>query len=297
MKYVAIDVGGTFIKHALMDEYGYIFRQGKEPTPLTTQTDFLDCIQSIVCEYDESINGVAISLPGTIDASNGFVFQGGTLRFNAMSNVKQLLEERVQVPVEIENDAHCAALAELWMGNLQGVQNGMVFTFGTGIGGCLILEGKPYKGTHLFAGEVSILLTKDHKEHGMNAIWGPQGSFTKFIKRVCDEKKVELMDGKTLFQWIEDKDPISSAMFQTYCDDIVRQFFNFQMLFDPQTICIGGGASANPYYIKAIQDAMNNLYDMIPVAIPHLEIVPCKFHNDSNMIGALYNFKKQQHLI
>lgn len=290
---LALDVGGTFIKYALMSEEGEIVQQGKTPTPLTSQLDFFECIDQIVKQYSEEIEGMSLSLPGTIDATRGYVFQGGTLRYNSMCELKKLMEEHFHLPIEIENDAHCAALAELWKGNLQGIKNAMVLTFGTGIGGCVIIDGKPYKGTHLFAGEVSILLTKDIREDGMQAIWGPQGSPTKFAKRVANEKQLDSLDGTTLFQFIDAGDEVSCRMFEDYCHDIVRQLLNFQILLDPQRICLGGGISVNPSFIDGIVRTLNVIYDQIPLAIPRLEIMPCKFHNDSNLLGAFYNFNQR----
>lgn len=293
---LAFDVGGTFIKYAFIRTDGTILSQSKVPTPLTTQKDFFDVLMNVREQWIGHLDGITLSMPGTIDAQSGFVFKGGTLRFNAGTNVKTLLEEQFHVPVELENDAHCAALAELWQGNLQGIENGMVLTFGTGIGGCLVLNGKPYKGTHLFAGEVSVLLTKDLKTYGCEALWGPQGSPTKLFKRICDKKQMELVEGPVIFEWIKEQDPVTVLMFQTYCEDIARQLLNFQFLFDPQRICIGGGVSNNPMFVEAIILALDELYEIFPVQLPKLEIVPCKFHNDSNLLGALYHFKQSQNL-
>lgn len=291
--YLVLDVGGTFIKHALMDEEGTIYKQDKVQTPLTSQEDFLDCIAQIRNSYNEELEGIAMSMPGTIDAHSGIVFQGGSLKYNAMSNVVELLKERLRMRVSLENDAHCAALAELWKGNLREIQNAMVLTFGTGIGGCLVLEGKPYKGSNLFAGEVSMMILGNFKKEGYDAVWGPKGSSTKLVARICKEKQVEQSDGKTVFQWIEQNDEIACSIFKEYCDGIAKQLLNFQLLFDPQRICLGGGVSENPIFVNGICESLHELYEMIPVPIPRLVVMSTKFKNDSNLLGALYNFKLQ----
>lgn len=293
-QYLVLDVGGTFIKHALMDEEGTIYKQDKVQTPLTSQEDFFQCIEHIKDCYEEKIEGIAMSLPGTIDAKRGFVFQGGSLKYNASSNVAELLKDRLHLPVSLENDAHCAALAELWKGNLKEIKNAIVLTFGTGIGGCFILEGKPYKGTNLFAGEVSMLLMGDFKKEGFDAAWGTKGSITKLVSRICKEKQVEQEDGKTVFQWIEQKDEIACSIFDSYCDGIAKQLLNFQLIFDPQRICLGGGVSQNPIFMNGIVNSMNALYDAIPIPIPRLAIMETKFHNNSNLMGALRHFKNQK---
>lgn len=293
---LSFDIGGTYMKYAFMRKDGGILSQGKIITPMTTQKEFIDELARIRNKYQEPVCGITLSMPGTIDAQSGFVFQGGNLRYNSGTNIKELLEAQFHVPVELENDAHCAALAELWKGNLQGIKNGMVLTFGTGIGGCLILEGKPYKGSHLFAGEVSVLLTKDIKTYGREALWGPQGSPTKLFKRICDKKQLELVEGPVVFEWLLENDPVTVKMFQEYYEGIARQLLNFQFLFDPQRICIGGGVSSNPMFVEGILNALDELYEVFPVKLPKLEIVSCKFHNDSNLLGAFYHFK-QKHTI
>lgn len=196
-----------------------------------------------------------------------------------------------QARIELENDARCATLAEVWKGNLQGIKQGLVLTFGTGIGGSFVLNGELYKGAHLFSGEVSGWLTKDIKVHGREAMWGNQGSIPALIERICKRKEVDIQDGKTVFSWIEEHDPIACELFQTYCYELCVQFFNLQLLLDPQRLCIGGGVSANPVFMKGLQDTMQAFYASLPLKLPQLDIMPCKFHNDANLLGAFYHFQ------
>lgn len=290
MMFLSIDVGGTFIKHACMDEHATIIKQGKVPTPRTNQEDFLEVMDTIVSSYTDLIEGIAISLPGTMDSKTGYIYQGGSLKYNGKCNLKEMLEKRYQRKVAIENDARCAALAEIWQGNLQNVSNAMVLTFGTGIGSSLILNKEVYKGSHLIAGEVSVLVTKDIRKLGIDAIWGTQGSIPKLMKTICEAKQEPVEDGEVVFQWILEKDEVACSIFKEYCYQIAVQLFNFQCIFDPERICIGGGISKQPQFIKSIQASVEAFYAQFPLAIPHAEIVSCKFHNDSNMIGALYNY-------
>lgn len=298
MNIVTFDVGGTFIKHAYMNEKGEILKQGKSPTPLASQAEFLKSIDTIIKGYGE-IDGIAISLPGTINIETGFVAQGGSLRYNSQTNLKEIMEHIYHVPVELENDARCAAIAECTSGNLKGISNGLVLTFGTGIGGCFIIDGKIHRGTHYFAGEVSMIITKDIRKEGLEAVWGSasQGSIPGFVKRVCEAKRVEIADGPTVFSWIAQKDEIATQLFQEYCYQICVQLFNFQLAFDPQRVCIGGGVSANPLFVGTLQAVMDAFYDNLGIPLPRLEILPCKFHNDSNLLGAYYHFHNMQNNI
>ena len=294
MKYLSIDAGGTFIKYAWINEQGHILELWKKPTPYTTKEDFMRIIRDIWDQCDEEKGGIAFSLPGTIDTKRGYVFQGGSLTYHQGVNIKKWYEEEFQTHVELENDARCAAIAEMTSGHMQGIDNGIVLTFGTGVGGCFIINGEIYKGTHLFSGEVSMLICENIKEKGMDAVLGHIGGIGHFVKRVCEAKGVDITDGKTVFQWIQDGDLKAIEVFKDYCYRVVVQLFNMQIMLDPSRVCLGGGVSENPLFIQGIQQAMNAFYDSLPVAMPRLEIMSCQYHNDANLLGAFYHFQKQQ---
>lgn len=290
MSYLVYDVGGTFIKYANMQANGTIMHQGKVPTPRDTQVHFIQVLKEVF-EKEVDIQGVALSLPGTIDTEKGLVLQGGSLQYNNRCHMKELLEKELGVTVELENDARCACLAELWKGNLKGIRNGAVLTFGTGIGGAFVLDGKLYKGSHFFSGEVSMLLTKDFTEYGIHGIWGSEGSVPKLIKQISEAKKFAPQTGEVVFNWIKEGDETACAMFEAYCTRMSYPMFNLQLILDPARICIGGGISENPVFIEGIQKAMKRFYEQLPIKMPQLEIVPCAFHNDSNLLGALYHYQ------
>lgn len=292
-KWLTLDVGGTFIKYAWVQEHGEIINQGKVATPYEGQEAFFSLIESLWKQETESA-GLAISLPGTIDTNTGYVYQGGSLSYNHQTNLKTLLEARLSTQVELENDARCAALAEQWMGNMQGIANGIILTFGTGVGGCFILNHEIYKGTHFFSGEVSMLICKEISTYGMGAVLGNIASIPGFVKKVCEAKGVEEADGKQVFTWITEQDPIALPLFQAYCQQVVTQLFNLQLILDPQRVCIGGGVSSNPIFMNGLCSAMDAFYDRLPLQLPRLEIVPCKFHNDANLLGAFHHFQKMR---
>lgn len=287
---LSLDVGGTYIKYVLMDEHGIKSDPKKVETPRTDQEAFLVAIDQIIASINSTIDGICVSLPGTIDANTGYVFQGGSLTYNHKCNLKEIMQQRYDLPVEIENDARCAALAELTLGNMKGISNGIVLTFGTGIGGCLILQGALYKGTHLFSGEVSAWITKDFKKYGTQALWGTQGSIPNFVKKVCEAKGCDGLDGPAVFSLIEQKDETVCTMFQSYCADLAVQLFNLQILFDPQRICIGGGVSINPLFLEGIKQAMKEFYVALSIPLPQLELCACRYHNDANLLGAYAHY-------
>lgn len=95
-----------------------------------------------------------MSLPGRMDSNKGYLYSGGMLQYNRGKNIVEILEKRCPVPITIENDGKCAALAEAWIGNLKDCDDGIVVILGTGIGGGIIKDKKLHKGKHFMAGEI-----------------------------------------------------------------------------------------------------------------------------------------------
>ena len=152
--YLTIDVGGTHIKYALMQENGGLTQAGHVPTPPKSLDQFFESIFSIIDQYQEKIEGVAFSVPGKVDSQTGTIYFGGALTYLDQVCLKEVIKERYGLRASVQNDAKAAALAELWLGSLQGVQDAAVIVLGTGVGGGIILDGKLRLGPHFQAGEL-----------------------------------------------------------------------------------------------------------------------------------------------
>ena len=123
-KYLAIDVGGTSIKYAVTDRNGEIteineIKTRREPGKL------FESLDEIILPHLNQIAGIALSFPGQINVEKGIVNIIATFTWICDLPLKSMLEEKYKIPVWIENDGKCAALAEYWKGNLAGIKNGM----------------------------------------------------------------------------------------------------------------------------------------------------------------------------
>ena len=139
MKVMVFDVGGTGIKYSVMDEQLNRTDTGSTPTPADSQEHFLNTLREIYLPHKDEVDGIALSLPGFIDAEQGVVKGGGapSLAYNVGTPVGPRLAEACGCRVWIENDGKAAAIAELERGVLKGCRNAAVFTIGTGVGGGL----------------------------------------------------------------------------------------------------------------------------------------------------------------
>lgn len=291
MKYLVLDIGGTTIKYAHMDESGTILFQNKVETPLRSYDEFWNVMDSLVMD---EFAGVAVSFPGPIDADAGIVIDGGSLRYMKIFAFTKKMQERYHIPCTLENDARCAALAEVWKGNLRDVSIGMVIVFGTGIGSSVTIHGELFKGAHNFSGEISCMITRNMEELGWKASFHHEAGVPFLLQKVKEKNKIQgELDGKMLFQLLEEQDHNATVIFQQYCKDLAKQFYNIQCMIDPQRICIGGGISMQPRFLAELKKAIDDFYEQIPVKVPKADILPCRFFNDSNLIGALYYFQQK----
>ena len=157
--YLALDVGGSSIKYALMTECVEFLEKGKVATPQDSIESFVNVIGDLYDKYKDKIEGIAISMPGLIDSKNGYARTGGWLRYNDDKYIVKILQERCPTKITIQNDAKSAALAEVWKGSLKEYNDGIVVVLGTGVGGAVVKDRKILNGKHFFAGEFRYIWT------------------------------------------------------------------------------------------------------------------------------------------
>ncbi len=290
MKYLVLDVGGTAIKYGLMDETAKIFDKGQVPTPKNNFDEFRAEVTSLYNSYRDQIAGIAFSLPGVIDSEQGRSITGGSLTYNYNRQFVKEIQAYCPIPITIENDAKCAALAEAWQGSLAGCKNGVVVVLGTEVGGGIIIDGQLYKGSHFAAGEFSYLVTNCCESKGEpRRILGPDGGTRGLCLAVEQNRGLESgsVDGRQVFAWANENDDVVCETLDDYTFKLSMLFFNLQALFDPDLIAVGGGISAEPLLFQFIEKNIEYLEEHLPKRLITPKVVRCKFMNDANLIGAL----------
>lgn len=292
--YLSIDVGGTAIKYGLLHEDGAILSTDSIPTPKESIEEFYAVLDEIVSPVSQTISGIAMSMPGRIDNQTGHVHTGGAIS-RYMTNVPlgTLLSERYHLPVAIENDGKCAALAELWLGNLKDVESGAVMLVGYGIGGGIVLNRRLYRGIHDTAGEFCCMLT-DYSKNITSSLFNTSNGIFGLLRPYAERKQIpaDSITGKDFFLSLENQDKDAQQVFDHYIHHFVSGIFTLQAVLDLERICIGGGISKQELLILALSDAVSKEFEHMPnyIAVHQPQIVACAFNNDANLIGALKNF-------
>lgn len=291
--YLTLDVGGSAIKYALIKEDLTLIEKSSVPTPSDTLEHFVETIGEIYDQYADSIDGMALSMPGIIDPDKGYQFTGGALKYIDKLDTVQLLKQRCPTNITIGNDAKCAANAEIGYGNLRDIQDGAVVILGTGIGGCLIKNHQVHTGRHFSAGEFSFIKTDYHDYNGWNHAWSTRTGIRGLLERVQESLGTdEYYTGIEIFDMANQGNEKVIAGIDQFAREVATQIFNVHIIFDCEKVAIGGGISAQPLLIELIQKNFDDIFNHLGFDVYHPEIVPCYFRNDANLIGALY-----QHLL
>tara|TARA_R110000868_G_scaffold235273_9_gene489161 strand:+ start:19615 stop:20559 length:945 start_codon:yes stop_codon:yes gene_type:complete len=165
MKAIAIDLGGTNIKTAVVDQKKGIIEQTSTPTHADLGRDhLLDRISGTVAELTqkEGAIGIGMGLPGMINIEQTTVFQAPNLAGWENVNAADEITKRTGLPCRIENDANIGALGSLHFGVGRKYNSFIMITLGTGVGGGIIFEKKLFKGSHGMAAELGHVIIDYH---------------------------------------------------------------------------------------------------------------------------------------
>ncbi len=294
MEYLlAIDVGGSSIKYAVMDREAHVITNGSFKSDNRDLPRFLDSWDThflpIIADY--KISGIAVSTCGAVNRNTGVIEGWSALPFIHGPNMRELISQRYQLPCEMENDACCAALAEVWKGAAEGKTECCLVVLGTGIGGAVIQGGKLQHGHHLHGGEFGYMVpsfdgqnvpptfsdlasTRGLIEHAERAIGVDKGTLT----------------GLEVFRRYDDGDEAMQRVVLDWFRNVTILLYNIQYAVDPEMIVIGGAASARPDLLDNINQQMDALLALRPKSKIRPSIAICDAGNDANLIGAVYNF-------
>ena len=327
-KYLVFDNGGTFIKPSIMNEQGEILEMlpkistktfdvskmgaalgggedidGLGGGELNSVEKYLELLDPVYEPLKGQVDGIAMSFPGVNDAEKGYCYSGGAFFFADKQPMGPIMTEHFGIPVTIENDGKCAALAEYWKGSLQDVQNGAVIVLGTGIGGGIIVNGEILRGRRFSAGELSYMVNDISNPTNMASSFTTDSAMGLCMKLAYAKgMQPGEIDGFGAFEMIKSGDPVAQAIFDKTCDEIIGQAYNLTCILDLDAVAIGGGISREQLLIDTLQQKAEHLNANNPCAAysafyPKVYIRPCTFHNEANMVGALYHHLKLRGLL
>ena len=286
MSIVVFDIGGSTVKFGLWQEDA-LAEKGSFETPKTWNAMKAE-MKSVFAGFSaaDSVEGVAISSPGAVDSGVGIIGGISAVPYIHHFPIKAEWEILFGVPVSVENDANCAALAEVWLGAAKDVQHALFIVIGSGIGGAVILNRKLFKGKNLFGGEFGYMLLDG--ENTLSRLGSPVQAAERYGKemRVPDG----VIDGKFLFQKAQEGEPVAVEFVDGMIDALARGIYNLSVSFNPDRVIIGGGVSVREDLIARIRERTAYHLKAHGAEAVEPDIKVCAFRNDANLIGAVAHF-------
>lgn len=293
--WLAVDIGGTAVKYALVSLGCELSERGEFPTPHDGVETLLDAIAGAAEPYRGAIAGIGVSVPGVVrEDEGGTVANGGALTYLDGQPFGRLLRERLGLPCALENDGKAAALGEYAAGALKGAHVGVVLVLGTGVGGGIVIDGTLLKGTHLFAGEFSYLYSDPGAWPQPTCHFGVSCGAFGLKARVLAARGLPLtteLSGYEIFGAANDGDEQVIACIRAMAHDVAVQICNLQAILDPDVFAIGGGISRQPLLLTLIHEELAALAKALPpfMHAPEPCVVASISGNDANLIGAAYH--------
>ena len=291
---LSIDIGGTAVKMGLVDHEGAIHARHEASVCFDHyQTPILTTVireaQAFLARESAQIEGIGVSATGQVDDRAGAVIgTNGKIPHYEGAQIKRDMEVAFGVPVFALNDANAAALGECFAGRAKGVQNVLMVTLGTGVGGGIVLGGKIFGGTRGIAGELGhFTLYQD----GPRCPCGKRGCFesyaatTALVRRAKEATGEADMNGRIVFSRAADGDQAMLAVLSAWIDDIAAGISGLVHIFNPQMVLIGGGVSAQEALLIApLRERV--LRSVMPRFAECLQLEAATLGNDAGMIGA-----------
>ena len=305
--YIGIDLGGTNIVAGVVNENYEIIAKSSVKTNLPRPeqeiaADIIKVSKQAVADAGlsmDQIEWVGMGTPGIANSETGIIEYSNNLGFVNTPMVKYL-EEGLQKPAFIENDANAAAYGEYVAGAAKGAKNAVCITLGTGVGGGIIVDGKIYCGSNFGGAEIGhTVISVD----GPQCTCGRKGCFEVYssatgLIRMTKEAIAENPDssmaaeekisGRTAFNHMRKGDKTAKEVVDKYIKYLAAGITNTINIFQPDVLCIGGGVcnEGDPLLVPMKEIVARENYTRN--SPKNAEIVIAKLGNDAGIIGAAF---------
>ena len=310
--FVGLDVGGTTMKAAVVDDEGKSYPPATLPTEAAKGQEhglnqMCETIRRAVAAANmtlSQISALGVATPGTMDIAAGIILDPPNLKPWQNVPVRDHVQGVFQIPTAFQNDANAAAFGEYWAGAGRGMKSLVMFTLGTGIGGGIIIDDRVLEGQHSHGGEVGHMKIQVTSGRvcgcGRTGCLEAYASATAVVKRAQEAtahqpetnllKKLlatteEELPAKVVFQAADQGDEIAKRIIDETAFFLAVGAMNIMHLIDPDIIVYGGGmTAAGEPFLQRIQYYINEL--AFPVPATRTLVQYAKLGSDAGFIGA-----------
>lgn len=283
---LAIDIGGSSIKFGDFSLNGILGNKGSIDVPAT----YKEMIQKIIDLFNTGdYSAITISSPGAIDPKTG---QGSGITaidyIPSGGNFKKELSEILNVPVAIENDANCAGLSEVHFS--QGLESIAYVVLGTGVGGCVIADGKVVSGSNYFGGEFGYIPYKDGTYSSYAGMRGLSDRATK-------DKSV-VTPGVEIFKRYENGEADYVYAVTEYYNAIASLLMILKYTQNPEAVIFAGAVTNRPNFLDEVTEAVKRqTSEEHGYTAEDVNISISQFGSDANLYGAYANLIRNYDIV
>ncbi len=303
---IGLDLGGTFIKYALVDSEGECLIHSKLPSLAEVSAEAVigqlikaaEETQKYAMEQGYTVQGIGIGTPGIIDDTERIV-AGAAENIRGWENIPlaDRIEEKLSLPVRVGNDANLMGLGETLHGAGRGCSHVVFLTVGTGIGGAVVIDYKLFngfanRGTEL--GHIALMAEGEICACGATGCLEAYASANALVRQyqkalqalpVRSPEQITPTNAEQIIQLYLKQDPLAITCMEKHFYFLGRGIGGLINIFSPQRIVIGGGlAEAGPFYIEHV--AREALRQALPACAVNTSIVGAALGNRAGSIGA-----------
>jgi fructokinase len=261
---IGIDLGGTKIEGIALGDDGTERARLRVPTPRESYEATVEAVVGVVRELETRVGArcrVGVGHPGAVSPATGLVKNANSTRLNGHPLDVDLKHALARDDVRLSNDANCFAVSEASDGAGAGAPTVFGVILGTGVGGGIVIDGRPLVGAQAIGGEWghnALPLPRDDERPGPQCYCGRKGCVEAWLSGPAFQAQYSHATGRELRATdIADAaatgDPVAAECFERYCDRLARALANVVNLIDPHVIVLGGGLSK-----------MQRLYERVP---------------------------------
>ncbi|MFD9430539.1 ROK family protein [Streptomyces sp. NPDC060002] len=291
---IALDVGGTGMKAALVGADGALLHRARRPTgrergPDAVVAGILDFAAELrghgVLRFGEPAAAAGVAVPGIVDEANGVAAYAANLGWRDVP-LRALLADRLGAPVALGHDVRTGGLAEGRIGAGRGADRFLFVALGTGIAGAIGVDGRVEAGAHGFAGEIGHIVVRPGGipcpcgQHGCLERFASAAAVSEAWAAACKDPEADAAD---CAKAVMSGDPNAVRIWQTAVDALADGLVTALTLLDPRTLVIGGGlAEAGETLFTPLRDAVRRrvTFQKLP------EIVPAALGDSAGCLGA-----------
>lgn len=291
---VGVDIGGTDVKIGLVDHSNHILADTKISTGKEAPEEIIRKIAESTMELmekngvaAENCEGIGMGVPGLVDKKEGTVIYSNNLKWENVALAEEM-SRQIPLKVSIANDADCATLGEAYAGAGKGVDNLVMLTLGTGVGGGVILNGELFTGSLKGGIELGHMVIDSQGEECTCGRRGCLEAYTTVTALRRESEKVygTALDPLEIFTKAKEGDEKAQKLVDAFIEHLGTGVVNLVNMFRPERIVFGGGIAAQgevllaPVRERVARENFGGVHSEVP------ELVTAELGNRAGIVGA-----------